>query len=160
MLLIHEARFTGSPQWENAGALGVKPHQPVMEKSMLKTFLRISILAGFLIMLEHPAAAQEIVHALTGTVSAIDPSQKTITVFQDGSSKTTFRVMSSSKARISFNKTIRDESASAEQFKKNGAYVILFYFGMDQNRTAVALKNLGQGPFFSTKGTRDQLGRP
>jgi hypothetical protein len=120
---------------------------------MLKTSLHISILAGFLIMLGLPAAAQEIVHALTGTVSAIDPSHKSITLLRDGGSSITFNVMSSSKTRIRFDKRIEDEATSAQQFHTQGAYVILFYFGLDPNRTAVALKNLGQGPFSSTMGT-------
>jgi hypothetical protein len=30
--------------------------------------------------------------------------------------------------------------------------VVLFYFGQDENRTAVAVKSLGQGPFSSTTG--------
>lgn len=120
---------------------------------MLKAFLRISVLAGFLITLEHSVMAQEIVHALTGTVSAIDPADKTITVLQDGGSTGTFKVSSSSKTRISFDKDVQEQSTSAPQFQKKGAYVILFYFGMDQNRTAVALKNMGQGPFSSTTGT-------
>lgn len=120
---------------------------------MLKTSLRISVLAGFLIVMGMPAVAQEMVHALTGTVSAIDPSHKNITVFRDGGSQITFKVMSSSKTRISFDKRIEDEATSAQQFQKQGAYVILFYFGINENRTAVALKNLGQGPFSSATGT-------
>lgn len=119
---------------------------------MFRTSFRISVLAGLLLTLEFPAGAQEIVHALTGTVSAIDPSHKNITVFQDGGSKRTFKVMSSSKTRISFDKRIEDESTSASQFQKRGAYVILFYFGLDEHRTAVALKDLGQGPFSSITG--------
>jgi hypothetical protein len=120
--------------------------------NMLKISMRIIVLAGFLIVLENSAVAQQIVHALTGTVSAIDPSQKSITVLQDGGSKSTFKLMSSSKTRIAFDKMIKDEATSAQQFQKQGAYVILFYFGIDQNRTAVAVKNLGQGPFAVTTG--------
>lgn len=119
---------------------------------MWRAFLRISVLAGIFVTFEHPAAAQEIVHALTGTVSSIDVSQKSITVFQDGGAKNTFKVMSSPKTRIAFDKRLENEATSAQQFQKQGAYVILFYFGMDQNRTAVAVKNLGQGPFSSVTG--------
>ena len=120
---------------------------------MLRTSMRIGVLAGILSTLGNPAVSQQIVHALTGTVSAIDPSHKSITVFRDGGSKSTFKVMSSSKTHISFDKTIEDEATSAQQFQKQGAYVVLFYFGIDENRTAVALKNLGQGPFSSARGT-------
>lgn len=119
---------------------------------MFRILLRISVLAGFLILIERPAMAQEIVHAFTGTVSAIDPSQKSITILQDGGSETTYKVMASPKTRVAFDKRIEGEVTAAAQFEKKGAYVILFYFGMDPNRTAIAVKNLGAGPFSSTTG--------
>jgi len=119
---------------------------------MLRISMRIIVLAGFLVVLDDSAKAQEIVHALTGTVTEIEPAQKSITVLQDSGAKNTFKMMASSKTRISFDKSIEDEATSAQQFQKQGAYVILFYFGVDQNRTAVALKNLGPGPFSATTG--------
>ncbi len=118
----------------------------------MKNSLRICVLVGSLLAITFPAIAQEIVHALTGTVSGIDPANKTITVFQDGGSASTFKVMTSAKTRISFDKEVSEASTPANQFKKQGSYAILFYYGMDQNRTAVALKGLGQGPFSSTRG--------
>ena len=60
--------------------------------------------------------------------------------------------MSSSNARIAFDKKIADEVTAAKEFQKKGAYVVLFYFGTEENRTAVALKSLGNGPFSSTTG--------
>lgn len=120
---------------------------------MLRTLLHNCVLAGFLIVIGRPAMAQEIVHALTGTVSAINPTQKSITLLQDGGSETTYKVMASAKTRVAFDKRIEGEVTAANQFEKQGAYVVLFYFGMDQNKTAVAVKNLGAGPFSSTTGT-------
>lgn len=117
----------------------------------MKKNVRNFVLAGSLVAIAFSAAAQEIVHALTGTVSGIDAVNKTINVFQDGS-KLTFKVMTAGKTRVSFKKEIADSSIPANKFQKQGSYVIVFYYGMDQNRTAVALKDLGQGPFSSTKG--------
>ena len=119
---------------------------------MSKSYQRIGVFACALLVLACPAVGQEIVHALTGTVSNIDPANKTITLFQDTGSKSTFNVMSSPTTRISFDKRIEENSTTAKDFQKQGSYAILFYYGMDPNRTAVAVKGLGQGPFSSTKG--------
>ena len=119
---------------------------------MLGTCLRIGVFAGAVFAITCPAPAQEIVHALTGTVSGIDASRQTITLFQDGGSKSTFKVMSPSGKRISFDKRVADDTVAAREFRKQGAYVILFYFGINENRTAVALQGLGNGPFSSITG--------
>jgi len=118
----------------------------------MKLFMVVSILAGALCLPTRQVIAQEIVHALCGTVSSIDTGGKTITLFQDIGSPSTFSVMTSSDTRIAFDKKIAGEVTAAREFQKQGAYVILFYFGIDQNRVAVALKNLGSGPFSSTTG--------
>lgn len=117
----------------------------------MKNYVRSFVLVGSLLAIAFSAAAQENVHALIGTVSAINPVNKTITVFQDGS-KITFNVMAAGKPRISFKKEIADSSIPANKFQKQGAYEVVFYYGTDQNRTAVALKDLGKGPFSSTGG--------
>jgi len=114
-------------------------------KSICASVILVFVIAG-------PAIAQEIVHALTGSVSAIDPSNNTITVFQDSGSASTFKVMTSSKTRIAFDKDVAKASTSVKQFQKKGSYVILFYYGLDPGRTAVALKDLGKGPFAATVG--------
>jgi hypothetical protein len=119
---------------------------------MKKHFMSVSILVGLLLAAVHHLPAQEIVHALCGTVSSINTADKTITLFQDSGSRATFRVMSSSHARIAFDDKIANEATAAKEFQKKGAYVILFYFGTAENRTAVALKSLGKGPFSSATG--------
>jgi hypothetical protein len=98
-----------------------------------------------------PLQGQQIVHALTGTVSAIDTAHKSITIVHGGT-PSTFKIVSSPDTRISFDKSIAHEATAAKKFQKQGAYVILFYYGMDENRTAVALKPLGPGPFSSITG--------
>ncbi|HXS76226.1 MAG TPA: hypothetical protein VN753_08615 [Terracidiphilus sp.] len=118
----------------------------------MKRFLYVSILVSSFSLLMPGLTAQEIVHALCGTVSSVDLSSKTITLFQDTGSPATFNVMSSSNKRIDFDKKIAGDVTAAKEFQKQGAYVILFYFGINENRTAVALKNLGAGPFSSTSG--------
>lgn len=118
----------------------------------MKRYLYVSLLVSSLSILVPRVGAQEIVHALCGTVSSINPAAKTITLFQDSGSPATFNVMSSSKTRIAFDKTVASAATAAKEFQKQGSYVILFYFGTNENKTAVALKNLGSGPFSSTTG--------
>jgi len=121
---------------------------------MLKAFVAACAVAFFTAALSAPSSAQEIIHALTGTVSSIDNAGKTITVFQDsGATGVVYQQLNNPKTRISFDKHIQPETVSATQFDKQGAYVIVFYFGGDGDRTVVALESLGTGPFQSTNGT-------
>jgi hypothetical protein len=124
---------------------------------MRKRTLLACAMVGCLGLWSGAARAQSVVHALTGTVSAIDPSEKTITVFLDGGSDGTFRDMTNSKVPISFDKRILADSTSVDAFKKKGAYVIVFYYGGRDTRTAVALRSLGTGPFTATEGTVSQF---
>jgi hypothetical protein len=121
---------------------------------MLKAFVAACAVVCSTAALSVPSSAQEIIHALTGTVSSIDNAGKTITIFQDsGSGGVVYQQMNNPKTRIAFDKHIQPETVSATQFDKQGAYVIVFYFGGDSNRTVVALESLGTGPFQSTNGT-------
>jgi hypothetical protein len=99
------------------------------------------------------AHAQEVVHALTGTVNHIDPATKTITVLTDDGSDGTFRDMTVARTSINFDKNIRNESVAADDFKSNGARVIVYYYGLGENRTVVALRDLGPGPITTSTGT-------
>ncbi|MGD0631391.1 MAG: hypothetical protein ABR987_18840 [Terracidiphilus sp.] len=99
------------------------------------------------------ATAQEVVHALTGVVNNIDSTAKTITVITDDGSDGTFQDMTGSRNSIAFDKTIRTEATAANEFKKKGARVIVFYYGTGEMRTVVALKSLGEGPFTNDSGT-------
>ena len=121
---------------------------------MLRAFVTACAVACSIAALSVPSSAQEIIHALTGTVSQIDNGAKTITIFQDsGSGGVVYQQLSNPKTRIAFDKRIQPETTAAAQFDKQGAYVIVFYFGGDNNRTAVAIESLGAGPFQSTNGT-------
>ena len=106
-----------------------------------------------------PLAAQEVIHALTGTVISINDEAKTITVLQDRGSKAVFREMSNANTPIAFDKGVANETTSASVFNEKGAYSIVFYFGIGGNRTVVALKDLGTGPFSSTEGTVTKVDR-
>ncbi len=120
---------------------------------MLRALMKFCVLAGCVVSLPVSLAAQQVVHALTGTVSAINKASQTVAVLQDVGGDSVFLNPSSSKARVAFDKKIGAGTIAADAFKENGAYVIVFYYGGSDNRTVVAFKNLGSGPFSSTVGT-------
>jgi hypothetical protein len=97
-------------------------------------------------------AAQQVVHALTGTVSSIDKAAETVAVLQDVGGSGLFQNPANPKPRVSLDKRIGPGTVAADAFKDNGAYVIVFYYGGSDNRTVVAFKNLGAGPFTSAVG--------
>ncbi len=120
-----------------------------MLKARLCGFLVAGCLGSFAVAVD----AQQVVHALTGTVSGTDDLSKTLIVFQDNGSEGQFKDMTSGKVHVVIDKKIGLDTSAAEANKKKGTYVIVFYFGDSEDRTAVALKNLGAGPFTSTEGT-------
>ncbi len=108
---------------------------------------------GCLALTNTELSAQQVVHALTGTVSSINSASKTISVFQDNGTQYEFSDATGSKTRMAIDKKVVLDTTAAEAFKKTGAYVVVLYYGGDSDRTAVALKNLGAGPFTSVTGT-------
>ena len=120
---------------------------------MVKTLWCGRVFLGCLGSLTVASSAQQVVHALTGTVSSIDDPSKTLMVFQDNGSEGQFKDMTTAKTRVVIDKKIGLDTPAADANKKKGAYVIVFYYGDNDDRTAVALKNLGAGPFSSTEGT-------
>jgi hypothetical protein len=120
---------------------------------MLKKLFIAAILLGFFPLVSRVATAQEIVHALVGTVSSIDAEAKTITVATDDGSDGTFHDLTDAHAAIKFDKSLRNDSTAASEFKSQAARVIVYYYGAGSGRTAVALKDLGTGPFTTSTGT-------
>ena len=110
-------------------------------------------LSGCLALVVPPASSQQVVHALTGTVSSINSASKTISVFQDNGTQDEFSDATGSKTRMAIDKKVVLDTTAADAFKKTGAYVVVLYYGGDSDRTAVALKNLCAGPFTSMTGT-------
>lgn len=100
-----------------------------------------------------PVLAQEVIHALTGTVSSVDPKAKTITVFVDGGDLNVFSDMTNTKASSSVDKKLLVASTNPDDVKMKGAYVVIFYYSDGKTRTAVALRSLGRGPFTADTGT-------
>lgn len=120
-----------------------------MWRGILKTF----VLVGCVSLAPVLVPAQEVVHALSGTVNNINLAAKTITVITDDGSGGTFSAMTDSKKPVEFDKMLRADATAADAFREKGARVIVYYFGEGDVRTVVALRDLGPGPFTKVSGT-------
>lgn len=98
-------------------------------------------------------SAQEVIHAMTGTIRSIKTAQKTFTLLRDTGSIIPFKDVTDGKAGVAYDKRVVTDATAAQAFDKTGAYVIVFYYGLIDNPTAVAVQALGRGPFTATVGT-------
>ena len=64
-----------------------------------------------------------------------------------------FNESTNPRCRLDFDKRIRAEATAADAFTKSGVRVIVYYFGNGDTETAVALQDLGTGPFEESSGT-------
>jgi hypothetical protein len=94
-----------------------------------------------------------VIHALVGTISSVDSTARTIVVKTDAGAEGHFKDMLHSHHKIAFDRNIRTDAAAADSFKSTGERVIVYYFGVGDLRTIVALRSLGQGPFTKSTGT-------
>jgi hypothetical protein len=112
---------------------------------------------GFSLAALFAANAQEVVHALSGTVSAINPTTKTIIINTNDGSFGLFKEPAKSNLPLLFENDIRSRTTPADTFQDKGAQVIVYYFGggfgQSSDRTVVALQNLGAGPIEKDTGT-------
>jgi hypothetical protein len=120
---------------------------------MSRGILRTCFLTGCFLLASFAATAQDVIHALIGTISSVDSSAKTIAVKIDDSSEINLKDMVNPRRKILFDKSIRTDAAAAGDFKKTGERVIVYYFGFGDLRSIVALRSLGPGPFTKSAGT-------
>lgn len=120
---------------------------------MLKACLPAFLLMGFFSFSSCVAEAQEVVHAVSGVVTSIDPAKKTIEINTVDGSQDFFKDLADSGTLLGFDKAIRESSTPTDEFTSVGANVIVFYFGEGLQQTAVALRDLGTGPLQRDTGT-------
>jgi hypothetical protein len=124
---------------------------------MLRIVLSSCIVVGCLSLTATVVTAQEVIHALTGTVSSIDRAAKTITVYTDNHSEGLFKDLTGPQERVEFDKKVRADATAADTFNRKGAYVIVYYFGDSNVRTTVGLRNIGSGPFTRSSGAVEKF---
>lgn len=99
------------------------------------------------------AGAQMVVHAVSGTVKAINSAAKTMDVTVESGDTSEFKLAPNAKVALDFDNTLRSDATDADKFNKVGDYAVVYYYGYDSNETAVAIKDLGAGPFQKIDGT-------
>jgi hypothetical protein len=119
---------------------------------MLRAFSLACWFVGLLSFASLAANAQEVVHALAGIVTVINPTDKTININTDDGSEGLFKDLPNPGISLDFEKNIRADSTPPDAFTKKGAHVIVYYFGDGDERTAVALQDLGSGPLKKVSG--------
>lgn len=99
------------------------------------------------------AGAQMVVHAVSGMVKAINPDSKTMDVTVDDGQTSQFKLPTNAKVTLDFDKALQSDSTEAGKFQHVGDYVVVYYYGYGNDVTAVAVKDLGAGPFQKVEGT-------
>ncbi len=125
---------------------------------MLRAFSLAFCFVGLLSFASCAVHAQEVVHALAGIVTSINPTQKTITINTDDGSEEVFKDMTKSKVSLDFEKNLRADSTPVDAFTQKGAHVIVYYFGEGFERRVVALQDLG-GPLKKMSGQVSKFDR-
>ena len=99
------------------------------------------------------ANCQMVVHAVSGTVKSFNPKPMSMSVVVESGSIIQFAIRPDSKVALSFEDDLRGDAVDASKFNKVGAFVMVYYYGFETRRTAVAVKDLGPDPFKKTEGT-------
>jgi hypothetical protein len=120
---------------------------------MRNKLLQGCLLVGLTASTAITAAAQSVVHAITGVVTAVNPATRTIHVNPDDGSQSLFHILTKPDAPLEFQKSIRAASTPAATYTSTNSQAIVFYIGDDAVRTAVAVEDLGPGPFVKSLGT-------
>jgi hypothetical protein len=97
--------------------------------------------------------AQEVVHAVTGVVTAVSPADNSITIKTNDGSEGLFHYRKDLKADIEFDKDVRSGTAAPSAFNKVGDHVVAYYFGEGTQRTIVAIKDFGASALEVASGT-------
>ncbi|HEY4011289.1 MAG TPA: hypothetical protein VGM11_14135 [Acidobacteriaceae bacterium] len=97
------------------------------------------------------ARAQMMVHAVTGVVKSIN-SPSTMEVAVEGGTTSEFN-LSNKNVSLDFDNNLRADSVDASKFNHVGDFVVVYYYGFDSDQTAVAVKDLGAGPYKKVDGT-------
>lgn len=116
-------------------------------------FLQAFLFIGALSLTPLSARAQQIVHAMTGKVTAIYPASKTIRMDTDDGTPASFDVLTQNNVLLNFEKSVKAMTVPASTFTKVDTQVVVFYYGDGSSKTIVAVEDLGAGPLVNDLGT-------
>ena len=87
--------------------------------------------------------AQELVHAMVGTITGSDSITGSITLQLADRTSASFESKPDLSTHIAFDKTLRNESATVNELPKGTTHVIVYYYGLSP-AIVVAVKDLGK----------------
>jgi hypothetical protein len=119
----------------------------------MKGLFRAVFLATSFCLVSAVANAQIRIHALSGTVTSINPKIQMTEINPDDGSSPHFEWIKKSDGAIDFDKSVSSDAVSADKFAIKDTHVIVYYFGEGEKRTVVALHDLGTGPLLKSSGT-------
>jgi uncharacterized protein YrzB (UPF0473 family) len=120
---------------------------------MRRELFQASLLLGTLSFAATAAQGQQVVHALAGKVTAIYPATNSIKIATDDGSMGLFEIMVKANTPLNFDKGVKAMTVPAGSFTKADDQVVLFFYGDDSVRTAVAVEDLGVSPLVKSVGT-------
>lgn len=115
--------------------------------------VKICLIAACFSGVSSAAVAQEIVHALSGTVESVNPKIKMTEINTDNGTSGHFEWLKKTDTAINFDKSVKADATDAEKFTTKGAHVIVYFVGDGEIRTIIAVRNLGSEPLQKTSGT-------
>jgi hypothetical protein len=99
------------------------------------------------------AYSQMVVHAVSGQIKAVNAAGKTLNVAGSDGSTNVFKLTSGRPVSLDFGNELRSESVDPDKFQHVGDFAVVYYYGYDDDRTVVAVRDLGAGPFLKVDGT-------
>jgi hypothetical protein len=110
-------------------------------------------------MIASTAVAQDNVHALTGTVTRVNPKIKTTDIATDDGSSGYFEWSTKPASSVNFDKAVKADAVEADKFTTQGDHVIVFFTEGNDTRSLIALRDLGNSPVEKTTGSVVKLDR-
>lgn len=105
------------------------------------------------------AGAQAMIHAVSGTVISNSSKGRMLEITTDDGSSGHFGWVKKSDGAIDFDKNVSADSTAVDKFETQGAHVVVYYFGDSDNRTAVAVHDLGAAPVNAVQGSVTKFDR-
>lgn len=99
------------------------------------------------------ALGQMVVHAVSGTVTAVSPQTQTVELATDTNNTSLFRMPQGGSPSLEFEPDLRADTIAPSKFAHIGDYAVVYFYGYGDQRTAVAMKDLGPGPFHKVDAT-------
>jgi hypothetical protein len=115
--------------------------------------MRKALVLAALPFLATAASGQQVVHALAGKVTAIYPATKIMKITTDDGSSGLFFFPTKADTQMTFEKKVRSLTTPVASFNKPNDQVVVFFYGDESSRTAVAVEDLGATPLTKTVGT-------